>query len=188
MNIYFANQFNNFERLLNNLIATPAMTFDKERLKEKVTTIRLYTSKPIEQLNLDFLFSYRIFPSHILTYRTQWGPKNRKMQIGDTILQQVFIPPIKGFSQKIVFGVRIHTIINEVNRKGFGYVTLEGHVEKGESIFTVEQESAGLIFKITTFSAPGNLLTRLMGPVFTVPYQAYCTRKALENVKKQIEN
>jgi hypothetical protein len=36
------------------------------------------------------------------------------------------------------------------------------------------------------FLSQGNLLTRLMGPIFTIPYQAYCTRKALENVKKQI--
>jgi hypothetical protein len=188
MRLYLTNQLNNFDRLLEDLIATPAMTFDKPSLKEKVTTISLNTKKTIDQLNLDFLFSYRIFPSHILTYRTQWAPRNRKMQIGDTILQQVFIPPIKGFSLKIVFGVRVHTIINEARRKGFGYVTLEGHVEKGESIFAIEENVAGLVFKITTFSAPGNLLTRLMAPIFSVPYQAYCTRKALENVKKQIEN
>ena len=110
------------------------------------------------------------------------------MKIGDTILQQAFIPPTKTFSQKIVFGVRINSIIDEAKRKGFSYVTIEGHVEKGESIFTIEKSQGGLIFEIKTFSEPGNLLTRIVGPIFTVPYQTYCTRTALENVKRQIEN
>lgn len=109
------------------------------------------------------------------------------MKIGDTILQQVFIPPTKTFSQKIVFGVRINDFIDETERKGFSYETIEGHVEKGESTFTIENINGGLIFKIKTFSEPGNLLTKLVGPIFTVPYQTYCTRIALENVKSQIE-
>ena len=109
------------------------------------------------------------------------------MKIGDTILQQVFIPPTKTFSQKIVFGVRINSIIDEAERTGFSYETIEGHVEKGESTFTIEKGDGGLIFKIETFSEPGNLLTKLVGPIFTVPYQTYCTRTALENVKRQIE-
>ncbi|HYI77464.1 MAG TPA: DUF1990 family protein, partial [Chryseolinea sp.] len=80
----------------------------------------------------------------------------------------------------------VNSIIDEDGRKGFSYVTIEGHVEKGESTFTIEQSGQGLTFKIRTFSEPGNLLTKLVGPIFTVPYQTYCTRRALENVKKQI--
>lgn len=165
----------------------PTMTFDKTKLKEKTTKIDIKTERTLGQLNLDFLFDYKIFPSSIMTFMTQWGKEQRKMKIGDTILQQVFIPPTKTFSQKIVFGVRINDIIDETERKGFSYETIEGHVEKGESTFTIENINGGLIFKIKTFSEPGNLLTKLVGPIFTVPYQTYCTRTALENVKKQIE-
>ena len=163
------------------------MTFDKSKLEEKTTTIDIKSEKTLEQLNLEFLFDYKIFPSNIMTYMTEWGQEKRKMKIGDTILQQAFVPPTKTFSQKIVFGVRINNIINETDRKGFSYVTIEGHVEKGESTFTIEQADSGIIFKIKTFSEPGNLLTKLVGPIFTVPYQTYCTRTALENVKRQIE-
>ena len=109
------------------------------------------------------------------------------MKIGDTILQQAFIPPTKLFSQKMVFGVRISNIIDEADKKGFSYVTIDGHVEKGESTFTIEKGNSGLIFTIKTFSEPGNLMTKFVGPFFTVPYQTYCTRTALKNVKKQIE-
>jgi uncharacterized protein (UPF0548 family) len=108
------------------------------------------------------------------------------MKVGDTILQQVIVPPTRFLSQKIVFGVRVNTLIDEHERKGFSYETIEGHVEKGESTFTIEQSGHGLIFKIKTYSQPGNLLSHLVGPIFTVPYQTYCTRKALENVKKQV--
>ncbi len=162
------------------------MTFDKGKLTEKVSTIDISTEKSLKLVNLDFLFDYKIFPPNIMTFKTQWAQEKRKMKIGDTILQQATIPPTKYFSQKITFGVRINNIIDEDKRKGFSYETIEGHVEKGESTFTIEQSGGGLIFKIKTFSQPGNLLAKLVGPIFTLPYQTYCTRRALENVKKQI--
>lgn len=187
MKIHLTDQADNFDGLLKELATKPTMTFDKTKLKEKTTTIDIKTEKTLEQINLDFLFDYKIFPSNIMTFLTQWGQEKRKMKIGDSILQQAFIPPTKTLSQKILFGVRINGIIDEADKKGFSYVTIEGHVEKGESTFTIEKGNNGLIFKIKTFSEPGNLLTRLVGPIFTVPYQTYCTRTALENVKRQIE-
>ena len=138
-------------------------------------------------MNLDFLFDYKIFPDNIMTYKTQWADENRKMKIGDTIAQQVYIPPTKIFSQKNIFGVRINEIINQVHKKGFSYETLEGHVEKGVSTFTVEQLNDNIIFKVQTFSSPGNILTKILGPVFSIPYQTFCTKSALNNVKSQLE-
>jgi hypothetical protein len=187
MKIYLTNQADNFEELLKRLTRRPTMMFDKTKLREKTTTIDIKTENTLEQLNLDFFFDYKIFPSSIMTFMTEWGLEKRRMKIGDTILQQVFIPPTMMFSQKIVFGVRINDIIDETDRKGFSYVTIEGHVEKGQSTFTIENGDGGLIFKIKTFSEPGNLLTKMVGPIFTVPYQTYCTRTALENVKRLIE-
>ena len=123
-----------------------------------------------------------------MTFFTEWTFQNRKIQIGDTILQQAFIPPVRQFSQKILFGVRINQIISEPNRQGFSYETLNGHVEMGESTFTIEKHLDNkTIFKIHTFSKPGNFLTKLVGPFFSVPYQTFCTKKGLENVKKQLE-
>jgi hypothetical protein len=165
----------------------PVMNFDKTRLKEQVTTIAI-NRKDLKNIDLSFLFDYMIFPSNIMSFMTQWSQEKREMKIGDTILQQAFLPATRMFSCKIVFGVKINNIIDEAYRKGFSYETVEGHVEKGESTFTVEQIKDGLIFKIKTFSTPGNLLTKLTGPFFTLPYQAYCTRRALRNVKQQIES
>ena len=188
MKIYLRNQFKNLTKHLENLKSKRVMIYDKNKLIEKITEININTTKNLDQLSLDFFFDYKIFPDNILIFKTEWNLDNRKMKIGDTIVQQAFLPPIKSFSQKVIFGVRISEIINEENRKGFSYETIEGHVEKGISIFTIESESNKLKFKIHTFSEPGNILTKIVGPIITIPYQKYCTKKALESVKQKIES
>lgn len=172
---------------LRRLKKEQVMVYDAALLKEKITTVEIKTKKHIDEVNLDFLFAYDIFPDNIMTFKTQWQDEQRKMQINDTIVQQVYIPPVKRLSQKIIFGVRIKEIIDQPDRKGFSYETLNGHVEKGISTFTVEQENQRLIFKIHTYSCAGNLLTKLLGPIFSIPYQAFCTKSALNHVKKLIE-
>lgn len=160
------------------------MQYDPTNLKEQVSTIELTTN--FDKLDLSFLFYYHIFPNRIMTFLTEWEHENREIKTGDTIVQQVYIPPFMNFSQKIIFGVRIKELINEPNRIGFSYETLKGHVERGISTFTVELVNNRTIFKIHTFSTPGNALTKLLGPIFSRPYQSYCTNAALRNVQKQI--
>lgn len=187
MRIYLQDQSKNFKRHLDVLKLRKVMQFDKSKLKEKISFIELGNSNDFERVNLDFLFNYQIFPETIMTYFPEWVDDERTIKVGDTIVQQVFIPPVKGLSQKIVFGVRITEIIDKPNQKGFSYETLEGHVEKGVSTFTIEQNEGKLIFKIQTYSKPGNLLTQIMAPIFSLPYQTYCTKKALMNVNQEIE-
>ena len=163
------------------------MDYDVSQLTNNISTIEIDTTKKFDQLNLDFLFDYQIFPDIIMTFKNEWTDQSRKMKIGDTIAQQVYIPPTRTFSQKIIFGVRINKIIDQADKKGFSYETLEGHVEKGVSIFTVEQLNNKIVFKIQTYSTPGNILTKLLGPIFSVPYQTFCTKTALKNVKRQLE-
>ncbi len=188
MKIYLTDQKNKFKKHLDFLKTRKVMTYDKTMLTEKTTTIDILTTKKLDQINLDFLFDYQIFPDNIMTFKTQWADENRKMKVGDTIAQQVFIPPTKTFSLKIIFGVRINEIIDQADKKGFSYETLEGHVENGISTFTVEQLGNKVVFKVQTYSTPGNFLTKLLGPVFSVPYQTFCTKTALKIVKRQIEN
>ena len=187
MKIYLTDQRPQLAAHLENLMRRPVMTYDRARLKARTTTIKLHTASPFEGLCLRSLFAYRIFPVHIMTFLTQWDLEGRAMMVGDTIAQQVYLPPLQRFCQKIIFGVRISEVIDEADRKGFSYETLEGHVERGVSTFTLERWEDSVIFKIQTFSTPGNLLTRLVGPIFSVPYQAYCTKAALEHVKRQVE-
>ncbi len=187
MKIYLNDQRPQLAAHLEDLKRKRVMYYDRARLKEKTTIISLNAASPFNGEILRSLFAYRIFPEHILTFLTQWDLEKRSMRVGDTIAQQVYLPPIPRFSKKIIFGVRISEVIDETHRKGFSYETLEGHVERGISTFTIEHHEHRVIFKIQTYSTPGNLLTRLVGPIFSVPYQTYCTKAALEQVKRQVE-
>ena len=184
MKIYLTDQSKHFPEHLEFLKKQPVMKYDKAGLIEKTTVIPVNTNKELHELDTRFLFDYEIFPSSIMTFLTQWHLEKRNMQVGDTIVQQVFVPPFRKFSQKIIFGVRINDIVNEPTRIGFSYETLKGHVEKGISTFTVEKTGDfGLSFQVHTFSMPGNLLSNLVGPIFSVPYQTYCTGQGLANWK-----
>jgi hypothetical protein len=188
MMIYLNDQREFFPDHLERSKKVQKIHYDKSILKEKFTCVGIEAKLPFENLNTDFLFSYRVFPDNIMTYLTEWEFGNREMNIGDTIVQQAYIPPFQKISQKVIFGVRINEIIRQRDRVGFSYETLEGHVEMGMSTFTLEKDPCDkIIFKIQTFSRPGNLLTKIAGPFFSVPYQTYCTKKALINVKRQLE-
>ncbi len=187
MKIFLTDQTKYLAKHLDRLKLSKVMKYDRSELVEKVTAAPLTINAPLSRLDLGFLFGYKIFPANIMTYLTQWEHENREMRTGDTIVQQVFLPPVKTFSQKIIFGVRISEIIDRDDVRGFSYETLDGHVEKGISAFTFEQNGQETIFKVHTFSSPANILTKLLGPVFSVPYQTYCTGAAIRNVKSQVE-
>lgn len=186
MKIYLKNQAHQFDKHLELLKNKQVRCYDKSKLLEKTTSINIHTSKSMEQLNFDFFFNYHIFPANILIAKAQWATEKSNMKVGDTIVQQAFLP-LKSFSLKVIFGVRISEMINESNLKKFSYETLEGHVKQGISSFSVSADKDKIQFSIHTYSQPGNWLARLLGPIITLPYQAYCTRQALVHVKKQLE-
>jgi hypothetical protein len=188
MDIYFKDQKKNFEGQLNSLKKRSICTYKTRELIEKVTTINILTSKKLTELPLNFFFEYHIFPDYIMTSLCQWSIEKRSMTIGDTVLQQIFIPPFKPFSLKIIIGVRITNVINEPKRLGFSYETLEGHIEKGSSDFIIEELNDGIAFSIHTFSKPQNVWMNLLRHVISIPYQHFCTCKALYNVKTQLEH
>jgi hypothetical protein len=186
MKIFLRSQQKRFESLLEDLMRRPIADTTGVLLRTQISEIGGLPDRTLNDADYSILFEYRIFPPAIMSYLTQWSIEGRSMRVGDTILQQVYVPPFPLFSQKIIFGVRIDGVIDEPGRRGFSYATLEGHAEKGRSVFTFEQPGGKKIFRIKTFSAPGNLLSKLSGPFFARPYQAYCTQKALEYVKNQL--
>jgi hypothetical protein len=185
MKIYLTDQSKHFKKHLKGLRACKIMDYKLTSLTAKVSTMDL-NEESFQSLDFRVLFDYKIFPENIMSSMTQWNFENREMQVGDTIVQQVYIPPIKTVSQKIIFGVRIKEIFDEEFRRGYSYETLEGHVEKGISTFTIEKLGDKCIFKIETFSCPGNLLTKILSPIFSIPYQTFCTNVALNNVRSHI--
>lgn len=187
MKIYFKDQQERLALHLATLRTRKVLNYDVLQLNEMVKTIPIVTSKAIEELDLSVIFSYHIFPRNILVFWAEWQEEQREMRVGDTIVQQIYMPPLQAFSQKVIIGSRVNRIIDEPSRKGFSYETLEGHVEQGISTFTIEQSASGIVFKIHTFSAPGNFLTNLVGSSITLAYRDYCAAQALKHVKKQLE-
>jgi uncharacterized protein (UPF0548 family) len=63
---------------------------------------------------------------------------------------------------------RVVWVVDEPDRRGFGYGTLPGHPESGEESFVVSLRPDGdVVYELRAFSRPGTLLTRLGGPVAT---------------------
>jgi uncharacterized protein (UPF0548 family)/diadenosine tetraphosphate (Ap4A) HIT family hydrolase len=60
---------------------------------------------------------------------------------------------------------RIVAVVDEPDRYGFAYGTLQGHPETGEEAFIVERRNGKTVFEITVFSKPAELLARAGGPV-----------------------
>ncbi len=61
---------------------------------------------------------------------------------------------------------RIIYTVEEADRHGFAYGTLDHHVESGEELFAVERDVAGHVsFSVTSYSRPGHLATALSGPI-----------------------
>ncbi len=155
-------------------------------LPEKVSRIRLNARGPMQDWDIKFLFDYEVFPSNILQFHAEWKGYGRCMEVGDIIIQNVMIPPIK-FGVCLEFAVRITKLINETNKIGFVYETLSGHVERGISEFYFESCLDGQYFTIQTYSEPAQLIARLTKNFIALPYQEWCTKQALKFVKNKFE-
>lgn len=185
MRIFLRDQTAALADFIPEFKSLPLSYSSLEGLRERETSLDIPAPKSVEDLSscpLTAFWGYDIFPSAILTYAAQWTVEKRPMRVGDVIVQQAFLPPAS-LSLKMVFGVRILAIEKGRDKVGFRYGTLSGHAETGVSEFEMVKTAAGIQAVIHTWSAPGLWLSRLAGPFFTMPYQAYSTRKALEGMR-----
>jgi hypothetical protein len=149
--------------------------------REQVARAPVHLGAPVLELdrcNFDFLFDYAVFPAHILVFAAEWDKAGRRMQPGDVIVQQAFLPPWP-VSLKCIFGVRVLETFTSSTRAGFRYGTLMGHAEQGESAFYFKRSDGKFEAVVHTHSRPGLLASRLAAPVFTHRYQQYCAGQAL---------
>jgi Domain of unknown function (DUF1990) len=158
---------------------------DAQILPERTSSIDLGVTAPINKWCTDFLFDYQVFPLSIMRFEAEWQAQRRKMRVGDLILQRAVVPPI-GFGICMEFAVRICALIDDDRRLGFAYETLSGHVERGVSEFYFEDIKGSLSFTIHTYSEPGHWTARIAKKLITLPYQAWCTQRALKQVRGQI--
>ena len=160
---------------------------DARSLPERTSSIDLGVTGPICKWHTEFLFDYDIFPSSIMRFEAEWKTEGRKMCVGDVILQRAIVPPI-GFGICMEFAVRICKLIQEERRLGFAYETLSGHAERGISEFYFEDRNGSLAFTIHTHSEPGHWTSRFAKRMVTLPYQAWCTGRALKHVRDRFDH
>jgi uncharacterized protein (UPF0548 family) len=164
----------------------PRNFIDAHALPERIASIALGRAGPIKKWETDFLFDYAIFPSAIMRFVAEWKMEGRRMGVGDVILQRAVVPPI-GFGFCLEFAVRVCALIDEPNRLGFAYETLSGHAECGVSEFYFEEKQDSLFFTIHTYSKPGHWTSRMVSRVVSMPYQSWCTRRALRHVRRRFD-
>lgn len=62
---------------------------------------------------------------------------------------------------------RVIYVVDEPDRQGVAYGTLEGHPESGEELFAIERDphTREVTAHVIAFSRPGKISTRLIGPL-----------------------
>jgi uncharacterized protein (UPF0548 family) len=71
---------------------------------------------------------------------------------------------------------RVVWVVNEPDRIGFAYGTLEGHPEAGEESFLITRDPDGIYFTVRAYSRGAAWYTRLAGPA-TRKAQHYAARR-----------
>jgi len=185
MRIAITNQHRRLASFLPVFKAKPLSYTDRTRFPEHRTTVSIPMARSIVDLrscNVEFFFDYDIFPPQILSALGEWQVENRDMRIGDVIVQQASVPPLR-ISFKCIFAVRVLDITQSSTEMGFTYGTLAGHVETGTSEFILALGNSGISAEIHTFSQPAHRVGRLIAPALTRPYQQYCTNRALTHMR-----
>jgi uncharacterized protein (UPF0548 family) len=80
---------------------------------------------------------------------------------------------------------RVVYTVDEADRRGFAYGTLEGHPVSGEELFLLERDGTGrVVFTVRAFSRPALALTRCLGPLTRVGQRVLSRRylAALDDV------
>lgn len=83
------------------------------------------------------------------------------VQNGDTFALVIRLP----VGAYVMAAGRVVFVLDEPDRRGFGYGTLPGHPERGEEAFAVVRRGDRMFFEITAFSRPRHPLARLGKPV-----------------------
>ncbi|MFT4199411.1 DUF1990 family protein [Gordonia sp. (in: high G+C Gram-positive bacteria)] len=83
------------------------------------------------------------------------------LQEGTVMLMTMGVGPVA-----LRIPCRVVYVVDEPDRKGFGYGTLPGHPESGEERFVLSRSPDGSVsLTVSAFSRPQTLLSRLGGPI-----------------------
>lgn len=106
--------------------------------------------------------AYRSVSEALMTYAPQRGLGLRPRATAPRAAVGVDV-----LSRLVVLGVpcRIVWTVETTDRTGFGYGTLEGHIESGEEGFLVERRGEDVYAMVRAYTRHGGWVTRLGGPL-----------------------
>lgn len=106
------------------------------------------------------------------------APSEPPIQVGQVV---VVAMKIAGFTA--IAPCRIVWVVDDHDRFGFAYGTLEGHPERGEESFVISRVGVRVTFEIDAASRPAALLPRLGAPVAR-SIQRSVTQRYLNSLKR----
>jgi uncharacterized protein (UPF0548 family) len=109
------------------------------------------------------------------------GPSHAPLEVGQTVVVAVQLAVVTA-----VAPCRVVYVIDEGDRFGFAYGTLEGHPESGEESFTVSRGDNGVTFEVASFSRPASRIAQLGRPVAR-RVQTSTTRRYLTGLKSFVD-
>lgn len=127
----------------------------------------------------EVLLSWKHFPSKW----TKIYDFNESVEVGNEVAVTFLL-----FGIWWINSARVVYKIDEPNRFGFAYGTLEGHVESGEEIFLLERDADGHVFyHIKAFSKPAYWFVRLGYPLAR-RYQKKFVRESMAEVRNMVKS
>jgi uncharacterized protein (UPF0548 family) len=137
---------------------------------------RIGTGDDVFHRAADALLNWRMQPAAGLPMTATDSPA----QIGTNSLGRLGAGLLIGRSPLDRIGLpvpcRVVWTVNEPDRIGFAYGTLQGHPESGEESFIVTRDSDGVYFTVRAYTRGAAWYTRLAGPV-TRKAQHYAVRR-----------
>ena len=118
----------------------------------------------------DLLLRYRFYPMNVLRHSSDFVSENRRMRVGDRIIQRILIvPPILD----LLTMNEVTQVWDEPDKAGLTYITTERHDEMGEWSAWVERRADQLHLRIQATSRP-----RPHMPGILYPYGRWLQRRA----------
>jgi uncharacterized protein (UPF0548 family) len=104
----------------------------------------------------------------------------RRAKPGALVVLRLRVGPLR-----LAAPTRVLRVVEEPDRRGFAYGTLEGHPESGEEEFLVERRGEELWASVRAFSRPGRWFTRAGARVAT-RIQRRATRAYVASVREHL--
>jgi uncharacterized protein (UPF0548 family) len=110
-------------------------------------------------------------------------PADAALDVGSTLLVVLHAGPVS-----VIVPNRVVAVVDETDRFGFAYGTLDGHQERGEESFLVERATDGRVNANVTVDAGAATLAARVASLIVSRFQHVAARRYLEAWREFVES